>query len=323
MTPDALCGARIGVTGATGFVGRRVVAALVRHGARVHAYGRRPFASSDYVTYSSWDIAAGPLVDAPLVDALVHCAGLVTDWGPRAAFHACHVDGTRRVLASFAEPCRIVHASTASVYDPRQPERPLREDTALPRLHLNAYCESKAAAERLVRVRSAHVILRPHAIYGPGDELLLPRLLEATLWGRQLAVGDGRNALSLTHVDNFVDAVLLALAALLRGSATGVFNVADEAPVPLDAILHAVLGAVGRRTKILYLPRTPAYGLGAVLEALYTLVGSQRGPRLTRYRVTQVASDFTLDLARARTLLGYRPSRSLLSFIADGGLRGP
>ncbi len=322
MTLETLRGARIGVTGATGFVGRRVVAALVRCGARVQAYGRRAYASSGDVSYASWDIAAGPLPGAPRVDAVVHCAGLVTDWGPHAAFHACHVDGTRHVLASFAEPCAVVHVSTASVYDPRPPARPLREDAPPPRRHQNAYCETKADAERLVGARSQHVILRPHAIYGPGDELLLPRLLEATLWGRQLAVGDGRNALSLTHVDNLVDAVLLAVVALLRGSAAGVFNIADEAPVQLDAVLRAVLAAVGRAPRILYLPHAPAYAAGAVLEGAYALLGRKHGPRLTRYRVTQIASDFTLDLTRARTLLGYRPTRSVLRFIADGGLRG-
>jgi len=322
VTPDAVRGARIGVTGATGFVGRRVVAALARCGARVQAYGRREYASSGDVSYSSWDIAAGPLPVAPHVDALVHCAGVVTDWGPRAAFRACHVEGTRHVLASFAEPCPVVHVSTASVYDPRHPARPLREDAPLPRRHRNAYCETKADAERLVAARSRHVVLRPHAIYGPGDELLLPRLLDATLWGRQLAVGDGCNALSLTHVDNFVDGVLLAVTTLLRGAEGGVFNIADENPVPLDALLRAVLAAVGRAPRILYLPRTPAYAAGALLEGAYALLGRKRGPRLTRYRVTQIASDFTLDLTRARTLLGYRPTRSVLRFIADGGLRG-
>ena len=64
-------------------------------------------------------------------------------------------------------------------------------------------------AEREVgRHRRGAVILRPHAVYGPGDTTLLPRLLHARRLGRLIAVGDGRNRISLTHVDNLVQAVI-------------------------------------------------------------------------------------------------------------------
>jgi 2-alkyl-3-oxoalkanoate reductase len=315
MDAERLRGARIAVTGASGFVGGRVVDALIAHGARVHGYGRRPEHRPGGAHYTRWGIADGPLPEAPRVDALVHCAGMVTDWGDRTLFQRCHVDGTRHVLASFAEPCPVVHVSTASVYDPRARKQLLNEQAPPARRHLNAYSATKAMAEQLVLARTQAIVLRPHALYGPGDRVLLPRLLEAYRGGRLLAAGDGKNRVSLTHVDNFVDAIVLALQASLEQRARGVYNIADDAPVVIDDALRAVLTATGREPRVLYLPRPLAYGFGALLELVHS------AQRLTRYRVVQVADEYTLDLTRARQDLGYRPTRDLFAFIDGGGLR--
>jgi nucleoside-diphosphate-sugar epimerase len=305
------------VTGATGFVGSRLVRALRCSGARVHAFGRRA-GRLDRSEFAVWDIAAGPLSAAPRVDAVVHCAGLATDWATREEFERCHVAGTRNVLATFTEPCAVVHLSTASVYDTRGAQAPLREDAPAAKRFLNEYCASKARAETLVAQRSRHAILRPHAIYGPGDRTLLPRVLAANIAGRQLAVGSGSNRISLTHVDNLVDALVLAVESLLRGGPGGMFNVADETPERLDTVLRALLAATGREPAIVYLPTWAAYACGALLEWLYSAVRAKHSPTLTRYRVVQIATDYTLDLERAKALLGYRPTRSVLRFLAAG-----
>lgn len=320
MSADVLAGARIAVTGASGFVGGRVAVALVARGAHVEAHGRRPVHRIEGATYTAWDIAEGPLANAPRVDAVVHCAGMVSDWGPRRDFVRCHVDGTAHVLASFPEPCPVLLVSSASVYDPFVAKHMCREDAPMASRYLNAYSETKARSEQLVRMRSRHVVLRPHAIYGPGDRVLVPRILEAFRGGRLLAAGDGNNLVSLTHVDNLVDASLLALEALLRGDAGGVFNIADDMPLRIDDVLRAVLAATGRSPRLAYLPRALAYGLGAVLELVCAALRAKQGPRLTRYRVVQIADEYTLDLRRAKALLGYAPTRNVHDFLASGAL---
>ena len=317
MPADPLEGARIALTGASGFVGGRIAHALVVRGARVEAYGRRPLHDVPGARYTAWDIADGPLPHAPSVDAVVHCAGLVTDWAPRRDFLRCHAQGTQHVLTTFPEPSPILLVSSASVYDPFVSKRLCREDAPQGQRYLNAYSETKVRAEQIVRTRSNHIVLRPHAIYGPGDRALVPKILEACRGGRLIAAGDGRNLVSLTHVDNLVDAVGLALGQLLTGEARGVFNIADDAPVRVDVVLRAVLAASGLEPRIVYLPRAVAYGAGAVLEAIYTALGSTHGPRLTRYRVVQIADEYTLDLARARALLGYRPTRNVHDYLAS------
>ena len=94
--------------------------------------------------------------------------------------------------------------------------------------------------ERLVRARRPDaVVLRPHAVYGPGDTTLLPRVLGAVRPGTLVAVGDGTQRVSLTSVDNLVRACLLAA----DSDAPGVFNVTDDGPVLLGDALAAVAGA--------------------------------------------------------------------------------
>ena len=322
---EPLRGLRIAVTGASGFVGSRAARALFALGAEVHGFGRRALAPEALpgIRYRRWDIAEGPLADAPAVDLVVHCAGTVTDWGTREAFAPCHVDGTKNVLVSFPEPSPIVHVSTASVYDPFVSKSYVTEDTPLPTRYLNAYAETKAEAERIVRARTRSIVLRPHAIYGPGDEILLPRILEAHRLGTLLAVGDGTNRISLTHVDNLVDAIVLACRKLARGGEGGTYNVADAEPVVLDQALRAVLRATGLRERILYVPRPVGWNVGHVLETVFAAANAPRAPRLTRYIVEQLASEYTLSLEKAKNELGYAPTRTLFDFLASGAVERP
>lgn len=317
MAADALSGARLALTGASGFVGGRIARDLVARGARVEAFGRRTECDVPGARYTAWDIADGPLADPPAVDAVVHCAGLVTDWAPRRDFVRCHERGTQHVLESFPEPVPVLLVSSASVYDPFASKRLCREDAALGRRFLNAYSETKAHAEQIVGGRSHHIVLRPHAIYGPGDRVLVPKILAARRGGRLIAAGNGSNWVSLTHVDNLVDAVGLALGELVSGHARGIFNVADDAPVRIADVLRGVLTASGFEPRVVFVPRAVAYGAGALLEVLYRAMNSKRGPHLTRYRVVQVADEYTLDLGRAKALLGYRPTRNVHDYLAS------
>jgi nucleoside-diphosphate-sugar epimerase len=302
----------IAVTGATGFVGGRVVESLARRGHQVLAFGRRPgesFRHAQQAEYIQWDIAAGPrpsLASRP-VDAVVHCAGTVTDWAPAAEFDAVNIGGTNSVLGSFNAKARFIHLSTSSVYDHRRPNQPIDERAAYARRPLNAYVRTKIEAERAVLLSGRHVIvLRPHAIYGPGETKLLPRLLAARRFGRALLVGNGRNRMSLTHVDNLVHAIECALR---PSSPAGVFNIADEEAEPLSTLVRALLLAFGLPPDIFYLPRPAAWPIASAMESAFRAVRARRPPLLTRYVVSQLASDCVLDIQRARLVLGYEPRR--------------
>lgn len=295
------------MTGASGFVGGAVCRALASEGVATFAYGRRPAVAPAHLggaAYRSWDLTHGPIPDAPDVDAVVHCAGSVTDWGPAAGLFAANLTGTRSALTSFPG-ARFVHVSTASVYDPFRPSVMAAEDEAPVRRYMNAYGASKAAAERAVlRAGRDAIILRPHAVYGPGDTTLLPRVLSAVRGPLLPAAGTGRQRISLTSIGNLVQACVLAATGR---AASGVFNVADAAPVTIDDAFREILRERRIRARPVYVPAAAARPLAAVIEGAFLLAGRPEPPRLTRYAISHLAVERTLDITAAREVLGYDP----------------
>lgn len=290
---------RIAVTGASGFIGGTVATALADAHHDVTGFGRSPHGwSHPLARYRVWDITSGPLLGDRDFDAVVHCAALADDWAPLAEAMRVNRTGTRHVLASFPR-ARIVHLSTSSVYDAFTPTVQAREDAAPVTRFLSSYSESKTFAELEVMGSDA-VILRPHAVYGPGDTTLLPRVLAAVRYG-QLVLPEGARVLhSLTHIDTLVEAVRLAL----RGR-PGVYNIADAEPVVLAEVIAEFLARRRVRARIVRMPYPAAFRTAALAEATARLRGSR--PRVTRYAVSQLGLERTLDVSAARERLGFRP----------------
>ena len=295
---------KIAVTGASGFIGGAVATALSEHGHRVTGFGRTPDGWAG--RYRQWDITGGALKCDSDFDVVVHAAALADDWAPLAEATRVNVEGTRTVIASFAG-ARFVHLSTSSVYDAFTPTVLAVERAAPAQRFLSSYSESKSAAEKLFEGVES-VVLRPHAVYGPGDTTLLPRILEGIRAGRLRLPEAARVAHTLTHIDNLVDAVELSA----LSSVTGVFNIGDASAVRLDEMLVELLAKKGRADVALTgIPYRTAFAAAGGLEALHRVVGGR--PRLTRYAVSQLGLERTLDLTAARTALGYQPRETTLA----------
>lgn len=298
---------RVAVTGAGGFIGSAVATALADLDHEVVGLGRRPDAwSHPRARYRQWDLTSGPLRADRDFEAVVHCAALADDWAPLE--HALRVnrDGTRAVVRSFPA-ARIVHLSTSSVYDAFEPSVNIREDAAPVRRHLSSYSESKTLAEFELAGTDA-VILRPHAVYGPGDTTLLPRLLAAVRRGRLVLPEGAEVRHSLTGIGNLVLAVRRSLD---PASPRGTYNIADDVPVLLSAVLREFFDRRGVDVRLTSIPYAAAFGLAGSLEAAARV--TRRRPRLTRYAVSQLGMERTLDLSAAREHLGYRPAPTSLS----------
>ena len=298
---------RIAVTGASGFIGGAVATALADADHEVVGFGRRADGWSHPAgRYRLWDITSGPLRGDRDFEAVVHAAALADDWAPIAEALQVNRDGTRNVVRSFPG-ARVVHLSTSSVYDAFTPTVEARESVPLARRFLSSYSASKTVAElELAGVDAA--ILRPHAVYGPGDTILLPRLLAAVRRGR-LVLPDGAEVRhSLTHIDNLVLAVRRALDA---SSPTGTFNIADDTPVLLSVVLREFLERRGVPARLVAVPFRTAFALAGALERAARV--SRRRPRTTRYAVSQLGLERTLDLTAAREKLDYRPAPTNLA----------
>jgi nucleoside-diphosphate-sugar epimerase len=309
---------RVAVTGASGFVGSKAADWLEARGHEVLRFGRRPaerIPEPARATYRSWDIESGPLADAPAVDAVVHCAGAVDDWGTFEPFRRANVDGTRAVLETWPE-ARFVHVSSASAYDPNADHSLVVETMADPadvadteRVQwLNAYGRTKRMSENVVATEAGErsIILRPHAVYGPGDTQLLPRLVSRIRFGRLVVAGSKDVRVSLTHVDNFSYAIGLAI----ESDATGAFNISDPTTPTLHECLTTVLRVLGKPERIAWLPTGPVNVLAFAMEAA---CGFGRGPKppITRFQLSHLTRDFVYDLAKAREQLGYAPAIDL------------
>lgn len=295
-------GVRIAVTGASGFCGGHVARAAAAGGAEVVCPGRRPGPVGEH---RFWDAAHGD-PDLSGVDVVVHCAAAVGDPAPgsraEALMRAVNVDGTQRLLrAAGGRP--VVWVSSASVYDPRLDRGLVTEDH--PRAgQLNAYGRTKAAGEALALAGGA-VVLRPRAVYGPGDTQLLPRLLSRVRAGTLLLPGPDV-PLSLTAVENLAEACLAA-----PGWPPGAYNVADAEPYARDRAVREVLRAHGVRARIRHLPLPVARAAARFAESLPTAE-----PALSRYAVDQLARPVVLDTARARSR-GWTPDRTLADYLAS------
>jgi len=288
---------RIAVTGASGFCGSHVARAAAALGAEVICLGRRPGPVGRHVV---WD-AATSVPELAAADLVVHCAAAVGDPAPgspaEAEQYAVNVDGTARLLeAAAGRP--VVWVSSASVYDPRLSRALVREDHPTAHGHLNAYGRTKAAGERLALAAGA-VVLRPRAVYGPGDPHLVPRLLSRVRRGVLLLPGPDV-PLSLTAVQNLADACLAA-----PGWPSGAYNIADPAPYCRDAAVRQVLAAHRVRARLAHLP----------LRAAEFAARLSRSPELTPYAVDQLAHPVVLDTAKAQRQ-GWTPRWDLISVLA-------
>ena len=300
---------RVAVTGATGFVGGAIADHLASAGHDVLAVGRRarpPGIAHDYLV---WDLAGDtppPRVLAAC-DAVVHAAAHVAPWGPDAPFRQVTVAGTERLLRAMDPAARLVVIGTASVYDPRIPhvlvleaEAPVAADR-----YLNAYGRAKADQERLVL--AAHpdaVVLRPRAIWGPGDTTLLPRILARVRAGRLPLPGGGRHPMSTTHISSLTTAVA---AALERPAVGGPVNVADATPTTPARLIGMLFEALGRNVRIVAVPTTMAWAAAAAVEGVWRVAGRSNEPPITRYAVAGLARAFTLDLGRLHRELEVQP----------------
>ena len=289
--------ARIAVTGAGGFCGSVVARAAAGTGARVVCLGRRPGPVGEH---RFWDATRTP-PDLTGTDIVLHLAAAVGDPLPgrasEAAFRAVNVDGTARLLAA-ARGRPVVWVSSASVYAAAGPE-PISEDHPLG--GLTAYGRTKLAGERLALDAGA-VVLRPRAVYGPGDPHLLPRLRRVVRGGRALLPGPDI-PLSLTAVENLADACLSAV-----DWPAGAYNIADATAYRRDEVVAAAFGV-----PVTHLPVPLVTAAAALLTAASRL--TRRAPLLSRYAVEQLTGPVVLDIGRARAR-GWRPHRTFADFLA-------
>lgn len=316
---------RVLVTGATGGLGRNAVEILRSRGIQVRATGRRAdvlqaMAAQGVETVrcdlAHWQSGNNAVTQALLrdVDTVWHCAALSSPWGRARDFELANVQSTRHLLdaAGRAGVSHFVHVSTPALYFDYVPRHDVREDY-VPRRYVNHYARTKALAEQEVQAAVAAfptmhcTILRPRAIFGPYDQVLIPRIAQLLVARRgRLPLPDGGRArMDITYVDNVVQAMMLASGAGPWHSGD-VFNITNHEPVVLVEVLeHLFVQLLDQRFEVQPVPAGLMRALAHLMQGVSLL--TRREPRLTPYSVGALHVDMTLDNTRAREILGYVP----------------
>ncbi|GAB2184726.1 NAD-dependent epimerase/dehydratase family protein [Roseibium sp. LAB1] len=309
--------ARLLVTGATGFLGGKLIRHLRAKGSdpialgRDELYCRQLEAEGFDVVRMDLSHACDPQRFSGLgpINAVVHCAALSAPWGRRSAFETANVIGTRHLLALAGElgVTRFVNISSPTVYFEMKDKEQVREDALLPP-PINAYAATKADAERLALARFdlGPINLRPRGLYGVGDTSLLPRLLTAAGKRPLPLFRDGAASIDLTHVEDVLAAIDAALEAppACEGET---FNISGGEPLPVRFIVERVCAAKGVPVRWRKRPLAPAVLAAKLMERASLVLPGAGEPPATPYTLGLFAFRQSLDISKAARLLNWQP----------------
>jgi nucleoside-diphosphate-sugar epimerase len=310
------------VTGGGGFLGQAIVKMLIERGDSVRSFSR---SAHPELTDLGVEHACGALEDAAAVseackgcDIVFHVAAKAGVWGPYDDFYRANVTGTANVIAACREQSigRLVYTSSPSVVFDGSDMEGVDESVPYPEHFEAFYPQTKAAAERLVLQANdaslATVALRPHLIWGPGDNHLVPRILERGRKGALRKIGTKPCLVDTIYVDNASRAHLQAADRLAVGSpvAGKAYFLSQGEPLPVWEVVNRILAAGNlppvRRT---ISPRL-AYAAGALLETIYRLFSLPGEPRMTRFLAKELSTAHWFELSAARRDFGYDPQVS-------------
>ena len=307
------------VTGATGFLGWRTLEVLVKDSAvkSIIATGRtlKPThtITHDKVRYILGNLENSAFVESLFdgIDCIVNTAALSSPWGNKLEFEIANVSTQKNLIESSIKHGvkRFVFISTPSLYFGYKDRFNVKEEDELPKKFVNQYAVTKRKAELLlIDSGLPYVILRPRAIIGRGDTVIMPRLIKAFDQGRLKIIGNGKNIADLTSVGNVANAILLSLKS--KGPAVNqTYNITNGAPVVLWDSIFDVLKRLDKKAPTKKVSLKVVRFIARILEFKSKMTDNLE-PSLTQYGAGTLAISLTMDISKAQKLLGYMPKVS-------------
>ncbi|HKV40613.1 MAG TPA: NAD-dependent epimerase/dehydratase family protein, partial [Blastocatellia bacterium] len=300
------------VTGATGFVGSHLVEHLIEKGYRVRCLVRQnsnlKYLNQDAVQFAQGGLDGRTDWDQALtgVDSVYHVAGLT--FARRAAdYFSVNHKGTETILAeSLKRRDRVkkfVYISSLAAVGPSPDGRPV-EESAEPK-PITPYGRSKLLAEQaVIAVRDLLnvTIVRPPAVYGPRDYAIY-EFFKSISRGVAPAIGSGDMKISLVHVRDLVEGILLAGES--RRSSGRTYFISSEMIYSVSSVNQALMEIIGRKARSIAVPRPVAYIAAILAEGVAAL--TRRPPVINRDKVKDFSQKYwTCSVEAAKRDLGYK-----------------
>ena len=314
---------RVLVTGGTGFTGTALVKRLIEQGHTVTALDYKEGLECEVLRAHGARIVIGSVTDQQAVEGSVkgvemvfHLAAAFRELNkPNSFYDKVNVGGTRVVLEAARRHGvrKFIYCSTCGVHG-NVDHPPANEDA--PIQPADYYQRTKYEAEPIVIQEAGQgletVILRPAAIYGPGDPERFFMIFKRVSRGTFPMFGRGRTLYHPLYIDNLVDAFMLCMPA---GAGNGrTYLIADESYYPIEEIVRSVARALEVQIRIPHYPVLPVVALGHIVEKACKPFGL--APPIFPRRVDWYRQNRAFDITRAKRELGYVPRVQL-----DEGLR--
>jgi len=317
------------VTGGCGFVGAAIARALKARGDQVIVLDLAPECPVEGVDYRRVDITDKAAVNEACrgVDTVIHNASIVhTKQNKQDVVWAVNLGGTENMLEAAEQNgvARFIYISSGSVvYEGKDIEN---GDESLPYSAVSQapYADSKIAAEKVALAANgkggmATCALRPHVVFGPGDNRFMPALLAKGRNGQlRVQIGRGVWLSDYTYVSNMTDAVLLADEALAKDGLNSVaagqaYFITNGEPMPFWDFIRKVAARLGFPPIKYTAPKSLVYAIAAVKEGIDTLKGGTLNAEdgLTRFAIRYMCTHHYFSIEKARRDLGYNPAVSV------------
>ncbi len=311
------------VTGGGGFLGRCIVEKLLARNDSVRVFSRSEYPELTALGCESFqgDLRNQESVMNAVknVDTVFHVAALAGIWGKKSDYFSINVNGTLNVINACLKHKvpKLIYTSSPSVVFAMKDINDGNETLPYPNRYCAHYPNSKAVAEKLVletnSVKGLYTSsLRPHLIWGPRDPHIIPMLIKKASTKSLVQVGKGKNIVDITYVDNAADAHILAADKLAPDSAVAgqSYFIGDQQPVNLWEWVNSLLNQFDIPSITKTIPYSAAFGIGAVMESLYSIFPLNGEPRMTRFLAAQFALSHYFSHAKAQQDFNYTPSVS-------------
>jgi len=311
------------VTGGGGFLGSVICRMLRERGEQVRSFSRgsHPALATLGVEQFRGDLAdkAAVIAAADGCDIIFHVAAKAGIWGRYDDFYQANVVGTENIIAACHAVGinRLIHTSSPSVvFDGRDIDGG-DESLPYPARFEAHYPHTKALAEQRVLAAAstelATVALRPHLIWGPGDNHLVPRIVAKGRSGKLRRIGRRPCLVDTVYVDNAAQAHLQAADRLSADSPLSgkAYFISNGEPLPLWDMVNRILAAADIPAVTRSISPGAAYAAGCLCEGLWGWLHLPGEPPMTRFVAHELATAHWFSLEAARRDFGYHPEISI------------